>query len=141
MATEQNKAIVRRFFIAFENNDLDALRELLAPELVAYNPDPQNRDAHLQGISMWNATFGDNRFEIEDQIAEGNRVATRVTLRCIHSKADYQGVPPTGKQIEIPAVTIEHIKDGKIAERRVYSEKLRMLQQYGLEQLLPIDTN
>ncbi len=132
MTSEQNKAVVRRFYQAFEDNDLDALKEVLAPDLVAYNLHPQNREEHLQGIRMWNATFSQNHFEILDQIAEGDIVASHVILRSIHNKASYQGVPPSGKQIEGPAVTIERIKDGKIVERRVYSDRLGMMQQLGL---------
>ena len=132
MPTEDNKAIVRRFYKAFEENDLDALSEVLAPDLVAYNLNPQNREEHLQGIRGWNGIFSENHFEIVDQIAERDRVATYVILRCIHSKASYQGVPPSGKQIEAGAVTLERIKDGKIVERRVYSDRLGMMRQLGL---------
>ena len=132
MTTDENKDIVRRFYRAFENNDQETLKEVLAADLVAYNPDPQNRDEHLQGISGWNAAFGDNRFEIVEQIAEGEAVASHVILRSTHSQADYQGVSPTGKRIEVGAVTIERIKGGKIVERRVYSDRLAILRQLGL---------
>jgi len=132
MTTEDNKAVVRRFYKAFEDNDLEALKEVLAPDLVAYNLNPQNRDEHLQGIRGWNAIFSENHFEILDQIAEGDRVASHVILHSTHSKANFQGIPPSGKQIETPALTMERIKDGKIVERRVYSDRLGMMRQIGL---------
>ena len=135
MTTEQNKAIVRRFFEAFEANDQAALNEVLAPDLVAYShgaPGPQNRETHLQGVSMWNAAFNETRFTIEDQIAEGDKVASRVNMQSVHSGGDFMGLPPSGKQIEVSAVTIERIKDGKIVERRVNSDWLGMMQQLGL---------
>ncbi len=132
MTTEEIKAIVRRFYKAFEDNDLEALKEVLAPDLVAYNLNPQNRDEHLQGIRGWNAIFSENHFEILDQIAEGDRVVSHVILRSTHSKANFQGISPSGKQIETPALTMERIKDGKIVERRVYSDRLGMMRQLGL---------
>ena len=132
MTTEQNKAVVRRFYKAFEANDLETLKEVLASDLVAYNPNAQNHEEHLQGIRMWNGIFSENRFEIVDQIAEGDQVATHIIMRSTHSLAPYQGVPPSGKRIEVPAVTLERIKDGKIVERRVYSDRLGMLRQLGL---------
>jgi predicted ester cyclase len=135
MTTEQNKDLVRRFYEAFEANDQAALMELLSPDLVAYShgaPGPQNREVHLQGISGWNAAFGETRFTIEEQIAEGDTVASRVTMRSIHSGGEFLGAAPTGKQIDIPAITIERIKDGKIVERRVSSDWLGMMQQLGL---------
>lgn len=135
MTAEQNKATVRRFFKAFEANDQAALNEVLAPDLVAYShgaPGPQNREVHLQGIGMWNAAFGDTHFTIDEQIAEGDKVATRVTMRSVHSRGDFQGLSPTGKEIVTGGVTIERIKDGKIVERRVSADWLGMMQQLGL---------
>jgi predicted ester cyclase len=135
MSSEQNKAVVRRFFEAFAANDQATLNEVLAPNLVAYshgNPDPQNREMHLQGIRLWNAAFGETHFTVEDQIAEGDRVASRVTMRAIHNRGDFQGLPPSGKQIETSAVTFECIKGGKIVERSVNSDWLGMMQQLGL---------
>lgn len=135
MSSEQNKALVRRFYQAFEKNDQNALNEVLAPDLVAFshgNPTPQNREAHLQGIRMWNAAFSKTSFTVEDQLAEGDEVATRVTMRATHSGGDFQGLAPTGKQIAISAVTMERIQDGKIVERRVNSDWLGLMQQLGL---------
>jgi steroid delta-isomerase-like uncharacterized protein len=135
MTTEQNKAIVSRFFEAFAADDQEALNEVLAPDLVAYShgaPSPQNRETHLQGISMWHAAFSDTRFTIEEQIAEEDKVASRMTMQSVHSGGDFMGLPPSGKQIEVSAVTIERIKDGKIVERRVESDWLGMMQQLGL---------
>ncbi len=135
MTTEQNKAIVRHFYEAFATNDQAALKEVLAPDLEAYShgpAGPQNREVHLQGISQWHAAFSETHFTIEEQIAEGDKVATRVTMRSVHSDGDFQGLPPTGKQIEISGTTIERIKDGKIVERRVSADWLGMMQQLGL---------
>jgi predicted ester cyclase len=132
MAGEQNKAIVRRFYKAFEDNNLEELKVILAPNLVAYNLNPQNLAEHIQGIRTWHESFSENRFEILDQIAEGDLVASQVLMRCNHNKASFQGVPPSGKTIEIPALTLERIKDGKIVERRVYSDRLGMLRQLGI---------
>jgi steroid delta-isomerase-like uncharacterized protein len=135
MTSAQNKAIVARFFRAFEGNDQAALNELLAPELMAYShgaPGPQNRETHVRGVAIWNSAFSNTTFTIEEQIAEGDTVATRVTMQSTHSRGDFMGLPPTGKQVTVPAVTIEKVKDGKIVERRVYSDMLKMMQQLGV---------
>jgi len=134
MTTEQNKAIARRFYEVFEANDEGALKEVLAPDLVAYShgaPGPQNREVHVQGIRMWNAAF-ETRFTIDDQIAEGDRVATRVTMRAVHNRGEFQGLPPSGKEIVVGGIAIERIKDGKIVERQVSGDWLAMMQQLGL---------
>ena len=135
MTVQENKAIVRRLYEAFERNDQAALKEVLAPDLVAYShggPGPQDRETHLQGINMWHGAFSNNEFVIEEQIAEGDKVATRVTLRATHSDGEFQGLPPTGKQIETGGVSIERIQDGQIVHRRVNSDWLGLMQQLGL---------
>lgn len=142
MTTEQNKATVRRFYEAFEADDQAALTELLAPDLMAYShgaPGPQNREMHLQGIRMWNAAFGETHFAIEEQIAEGDKVATRVIMRATHSGGDFQGLSPTSKQIAVSGISIERLENGKITERRVNSDWLGMMQQLGL--IPPPQTN
>ena len=131
----QNKALVRRFFDAFEANDLAALNAVLAPDLMAYSHgqlDPQNREQHIETIRAWNEAFSDTRFSIDEQIAEGDTVATRMTFRTIHNRGDFMGQPPTGKQAVVSAMTIERIQDGKIVGRRVVSDWLGMMQQLGL---------
>jgi steroid delta-isomerase-like uncharacterized protein len=135
MITEQNKAIARRFFEAFAANDQATLREVLAPDLVAYThvgPGPVSRDALLQGIGVWNTAFSETRFTIEEQIAEGNKVATRTTMRAVHSGGDFQGLPPTGKEVAVDGTTINRIKDGTIVEHRVSADFLGMMQQLGI---------
>lgn len=128
MSTEQQKAIVRRFYEAFGAEDLDALREVLAPDLVAYShagPEAQNREEHLKGIAMW-LDSSETDFDVEEQ------VATRVTLRAVHSRGEFMGVPPNGKEIELSGMSIERIKDGRIVHRRVESDWLKVMQQLGL---------
>ena len=134
MTSEHNKAIVRRFWKAYETNDQAALHEVLAPDLVAQSPSapgPSNREMHLQGIAMFNAAFSDRQFTIDDLIAGGDTVATRVTLRGIHS-GNWQGYPPTGKRLVATGLTIERIQDGKIVERWFSFDAARVMQELGL---------
>jgi predicted ester cyclase len=131
----EKKAVVRRFYEAFEANDVATLNEVLSPDVTAYSPhtpDPQNRETHVEGIRMWNAAFSGTHFSVEEQIAEGESVATRVTLRATHSRGDFQGVAPTGKQITMSGISIERVRNGKIVERRVSSDWLGLVQQLGI---------
>jgi predicted ester cyclase len=111
------------------------MKEVLAPDMVANTlgvHGTQNRQEMLQGIRMWNATFNDTRFEILEQVAEGDTVVTRVVFHTTHSKAEFRGVAPTGKTCESPAVTIERLKDGKIVVRQTYGDQSSMWEQLGL---------
>lgn len=134
MTSEQNKAVVRRFYEAFAANDRAALKEVLSPDLVAYShgsPEPQDRETHVQGIAMWNDAI-ETHFTLEEQIAEGDRVATRTTNYFVHNRGEFQGVPPSGKEAVSEGMTIERIKDGKIVERRALADWHGTMQQLGL---------
>jgi predicted ester cyclase len=135
MSAESNKAIVRRFLTAFEADDEAAFNEVLSPDLVAYShgrPGPQHREEPMQGIRMWNAAFRETRFTIEEQIAEGDKVASHVTMRSVHSGGDFMGLAPTGKEVVSNAVSIERIQDGKIVDRRVIADWTSLMQQLGV---------
>jgi steroid delta-isomerase-like uncharacterized protein len=130
----QNKGIARRFFAASDANDESALNELLAPDLIAHVPavtGPVNREMLLQVGRMFAAAFSDTHYTIEDQIAEVDKVATRVTWRAVHT-GEFQGLPATGKQIVGPGMMIMHIKDGKIAEYWANYDQMGMMRQLGL---------
>lgn len=134
MKTEDNKAIPRRFFKAFEANDRATLKEVLAPDFVAHhsgNPKPIGREELLQLIDTYKAAFSDQEYTIKDQIAEGDKVVTRTTWRATHS-GEFQGLPATGKRIEIGGISVARIENGQIAERWVLIDQLSMMQQLGL---------
>lgn len=119
MSVEQNKALVRQFWLAFEASDQEALAEVLSPDLVAHStgsPDPQPLEQHLQGIKAFAAGFKDRYFSVDEMIVEGDTVATRTTMRGVHS-GEWNGIPASGKRIEATGLTIERIRDGKIVER------------------------
>ena len=82
------------------------------------------------GKMFWGA-FSDSHYTIEDQVGEGDKVATRMTWRATHT-GDFQGLPPTGKQIAVSGITITRIKDGKIVEHWPSIDQLGMMQQLGV---------
>ena len=134
MSTEQKKAVVRRFFEAFEAGDRARLRELLAPNVAVHHPgssEPLNREALLQTIATYRAAFSDQQYTIEEQIAEDNKVVTRTTWRATHS-GEFQGQPPTGNEIAITGIATDRVEDGKIVEHHVLMDTMGLMQQLGL---------
>lgn len=134
MSTEQKKAVVRRFFQGFEASDQAALKAVLASDLVAHHPgspEPVNRDALLQTISAFGAAFSDQDYMIEEQIAEGDSVVTRTIWQARHS-GDFQGQPPTGKQVTVEGIAMDRIQNDKIVEHRVLMDTMGLMQQLGL---------
>ena len=132
--TEQNKAIVRRNYETADKNDLTAFSEQLAPDLVLHYPGmpgPLNREALLQMMNVMFSGLTQRQHVFEDQIAESDKVATRLTLHAVHT-GEFQGMPATGKQIVVPQIAIHRIRDGKIVEVWVSSDDISMMKQLGL---------
>jgi predicted ester cyclase len=83
-----------------------------------------------QFFDMFHAAFPDSSRTIEDQIAEGELVATRVTLNGTH-RGEFQGISPTGKRIAVTGIWIDRVAGGKIVERWGAVDMLGLMQQLG----------
>jgi serine phosphatase RsbU (regulator of sigma subunit)/predicted ester cyclase len=118
-AAEKNKALVRRFYEAHLKGELDAMREMMAPDFVDrslfHGEEGSDREAYIRGVAEDRAAFSDIRFTIEDQIAVGDKVVTRYTARSIR-RGEFFGVAPTGKEVSSTGIDIHRIAGNKIAE-------------------------
>jgi steroid delta-isomerase-like uncharacterized protein len=134
MSTEENKALVRRFFEAFEANDQATLTAILAPDLAAHLPGDTHavsREVFLDIVQSWNTAFSHLQFTIEQQIAEEDAVATRLLLRGVHDRTSFLDLPPKGRSITVHAIATERIRGGQIVERWVVLDVLDLVQQLG----------
>jgi steroid delta-isomerase-like uncharacterized protein len=80
---------------------------------------------------MFRTGFPDIQVSIEDLVAEGKKVVAHWTW-CGTNQGEFQGIPPTGKQVTGSGISIQRIADGKIAEAWVNFDTLGMLQQLGV---------
>jgi predicted ester cyclase len=78
---------------------------------------------------FWDATPGYHK--IEDQIAEGDKVVTRLTACGTHER-DLPGIPRTGSKMKMTATVIHRIAGGKLVEKWSDKDVLGMLQQLGV---------
>ena len=134
MSSEANKALVRRFFEAFNAGDLDGVAAVFAPNAVVHNsgaPDPLNLEGFRQLAAVFLAAFPGGQHSIDDIIAEGDKVVTRITYRGAHT-GDLMGIPPTGKHVAVSAMTIDQIANGKIVETWRLFDQMGMMQQIGV---------
>jgi serine phosphatase RsbU (regulator of sigma subunit)/predicted ester cyclase len=119
MSTEENKALVRRFLQAQNEKDLAALNEMMAPDFVDHNVLPgqgPTREDYLQGVAEDEAAFSEARLIVDDQIAEDDKVMSRLRVRGSHDQGTFTGMPPTGAKLETTAITVNRVVGGKIAE-------------------------
>ncbi len=120
MSAEENKAFIRRYFEALNRDKSPAtLDEWVADEQLK------------QYIATVEAAFPNYQFAIEDLVAEGDKVAVRVTSELEHRGA-LMGFPPTGKRATISGIFLYRIAGGKIVESWIQSDRLGLLQQLGL---------
>jgi predicted ester cyclase len=133
MSAEENKAVVRRYLEGSVGGRVDHLDEVLAPTYRSSLPGwpPLDREGDKQMVLAFYAGFPDLRPHIEEQLAEGDRVATRVTWQGTHT-GPFQGIPPTGKAVTMPVIRLDRIQDGRIAESWVQFDALGTLQQLGV---------
>ena len=121
MSSEEvkNMALVRRFMEAQANANLDTLDELLAPDFVDHSSfanQEHGREGYKQQVAEQLAALSEVRCIIEDQLAKGEKVVTRITWRSIHDRGEYFGLMPRGTEVEVTAMTMHRIVGGKITE-------------------------
>ena len=136
MSTEENKARARRIpDEAFNKGNLAVLDEIFLANYVDHVPSPPGLPSGLEGlkgfISMLRAAFPDLYYTTDDEIAEGDKVVQRVTVRGTH-KGEFAGMPATGKQATWTEIHISRHAGGKIVEHWANLDQLGMLQQLGV---------
>jgi steroid delta-isomerase-like uncharacterized protein len=133
VSAEENKAIARRAYEIFSSGNLEALQEVIAPDLVDHNAAPGQApgiEGTRQVLGMLRAAFPDLRLTPEDLIAEGDRVVARLMVTGTH-QGEFQGLPPTGKQVTMSGIEIVRLAGGKAVERWGEFDILGLLQQLG----------
>ena len=140
MSSEENKAVVRRFVEeVFNQGNLAAVDRFLAAEYRDANALPgqePGREGAKRAFSLYQEVFPDLRYTIEEMIAEGDTVVTRVTFRGTHRGA-FLGIPPTNRQVSVPAVHITRLVEGTIREHWSLMDDLGLMQQLGVVPAAP----
>lgn len=142
MSVEENKSLIRRWYemedfkgvpqANLENTLRETVAEIFSPEWIAHT---SQGDMSYEAFSQYNlgflASFPDFNCTVEDQVADGDKVATQLTMRGTHL-GPYRGMPATGKKVEIAGVSIGKFSDGKAVEGWLVSDSLTLMQQLGI---------
>jgi len=132
---ERNKRIVRRFVEEFQSGaDETVADQILADDFVDRSPFPgvsPDREGVKRLFGALRAAFPDLRAEIHDQLAEGDRVATRKTFRGTH-RGEFLGIPPTGQAVAFDVIDFVRMEsNGRIAEQWNVVDLMGLMQQLG----------
>ena len=138
MSVEENKAIARRVFEEIWNErKLDLINKTIATNFVRHDPasaelsGPIGSEGYSPFINVYVSAFPDHHFDVEDMIAEGDTVVIRWTATGTH-KGELAGIPPTGKKIVVPGISIIRYANGKVVEEWSNWDTLGMMQQLGV---------
>jgi len=154
-APEANKRLVKRYFDAMERGQLDDAVEFWAPVSLNYasgrygQPSPRRQESMAIGFRMLRTAFPDRRFEIDDMIAEDDKVVCRMTVSgtfgAIPERPPWEvpsgwvGVESTelipkaafGKAYSVKHIHIFRIANRLITEHRAARDDLGLLLQLG----------
>jgi predicted ester cyclase len=132
---EENKAVIRRFVEEVQNKkNEDVYDELNDPEFVNLSSPPgvpTDREGGKVYLFGFLNAFPDCHFTIDDMVAEGDQVVTKKTFRGTHT-AEFAGIPPTGKTVELQFVDIMRVRNGRIVEHWNCIDQLSFMQQLGV---------
>jgi predicted ester cyclase len=133
MSIEKNKALIHRSYELSTQKDVASLFELYDPGYIEHMRDGDQTLEQLKlGVPVFFAAFPDARFTIDDMVAEGDKVAYRVTITGTHTGRPYMGIAPSGKKIEMRNTSIKRIANGKLAESWGTLDTLSMMRQLGI---------
>ena len=134
--SEENKAVVRRWFEEVWNQGREAtIDELFPAEGVAHGLGDSESDVHgptefKHFAANIRGSIPNTRIRVEDILSEGDRVAVRVILEGTHTGQGL-GVPPTGRRVSIQGIIVLRMVDGQIVEAWNSYDQLGLLRQIG----------
>jgi predicted ester cyclase len=135
MATEENKAIVKRVSEqAVGEGNLSVMDDLVADDFVDHSAlpgTPPGREGAKAFVRVFHAGFPDLSLTNEDIVGEGEKVVHRYVLRGTH-RGEFLGIPPTGNRIEVHGIDELRVSGGKIVERWGQVDQLGLMQQLGV---------
>jgi len=128
------KLIVKRLFEEPWKGNFDVIDEFVAPNYVGYDPaepEPIRGPAGArENIEKYLAGFPGGGITVDDQIVDGDKVATRWTGRGTQT-GEIAGIAPTGKEVTISGLTISRLEGDMVVEEWTTWDTLGMLIQLG----------
>ena len=135
MGSEDLKQLNQRFNDeVFRRKRIDAIDEMLTDDFVEHMPAPgqaTDREGAKDFMRQMVQAFPDLDFVTENQIAEGDMVSSIGKMTGTH-KADFMGVPATGKKISVPVMDTGRVRNGKFSEHWGLVDVPIMMTQLGV---------
>jgi predicted ester cyclase len=134
MSPEENKALVRRWFEELDKRNFAIIDELIPEDYVDHNPPlpdlPPGREGVRQSSLRLYAAFPDAVHILEDQMAEGDKVMTRLTTRATFL-GEILGYKPTGNAVEVSGIAVHRVANGRLVEHWAHLDMVGFMEQIG----------
>ena len=139
MSIEQNKELMRRYFReALDQGRPEIVDDLFTKDCTIYRPDmePFEGSESVQMIvTLAHKIYSSFHTTINDVVAEGDLVAVRLTHDAVYSgqwQTRLGTFDCTDKKVQWEALVLFKMRDGKIAEERVFRDELGMMLEVGI---------
>jgi len=132
MSTQDNKALVQRFFEEVINQkNLAALDQFVSPTAVNHTVPSGLPPGPSQFLILHLTAFPDVKATVVDLLADGDKVVALVSIHGTHQGA-FRAISATGKPITVMGINIFRIENGKMVEHWGLADRLSALQQLGI---------
>ena len=126
-----NAAVRRIFKEAMEVGNMSVVDELIADDFKTDMPAPApGKEGFKLVLQGWRDAFPDMKFTFGDVIVSGDKVTTRGSVTGTH-KGTFNGIPATGKRVEVRFIDIWRMQNGKFVENWAQVDILGILTQIG----------
>ena len=135
MSPQDNATVVRRFVEeVITQGDIDSAAQFVWDDVTEQVPLPgqgpglEGLKGVLRGMRL---AFPDLNFTIQEQVAEGNKVASRFEWTGTH-QGEFLGIPPTGRHVRVWGIVIDRLEEGRIKDTRIIMDTLGLMAQMGV---------
>ena len=132
---ELNKSVIQNYWDGkWNERRIETLDELQAPDVVYHGTSEtiNGREEYKEAYGHYLSAMQDTKIVVEELIAEGDLVMSRVRMTAIHQN-ELGGIPASGNELSLNGFTVFRLVDGKIAEEWEILDQLGMMMQMGME--------
>lgn len=131
--TQNPTDLFERVVTALNDRDFERFRKTHADDVVLHDHDESLHgiDAVIEHEQRLFEAFPDMRYDVESIVADGNHLMAHWTVTGTHEN-EFQGLQPTGRDVEIPAMGALTVENGLCSNVRLVYDRFGLMEQLGI---------